>query len=64
VVKIVDSLKAQIPGCSDHDIGVITPWREQVWRLREALRKANHFRVNVGNVEVGFRDNTIQSLLR
>lgn len=34
------------------DIAVITPYREQVWRIRLALRKRGLAAVNVGHVEV------------
>jgi hypothetical protein len=34
------------------DIGVMTPFREQVWRVREALRKEKMASVDVGSVEV------------
>lgn len=37
-----------------NEIAVITPWREQVWRLREKLRGQNLGEVDVGNVEVSF----------
>ncbi|UZJ57442.1 hypothetical protein CBS101457_006762 [Exobasidium rhododendri] len=34
------------------DIAVITPYREQVWRIRLQLRKAGLAAISVGNVEV------------
>ena len=40
-----------VQGLKQSQIAVITPWREQVWRVREALRKAKLGGVDVGNVE-------------
>lgn len=34
------------------EIGIITPWREQVWRIRLMLREAGLHDINIGNVEV------------
>ena len=34
-----------------HEISVISPFREQVWRIRKALRGINLRDVNVGTVE-------------
>lgn len=34
------------------EIAVITPWREQVWRMRAKLRASGFGGVDVGNVEV------------
>lgn len=33
-------------------IGVMAPWREQVWKLRARLREENLSAVDVGTVEV------------
>lgn len=52
VANIVRSLRKETD-CRAEDIGVITPWREQVWRLRKVLRENGHSGVNVGNIEVG-----------
>ncbi len=48
----MQSLCSAAPGYQQRDIGVVSPWREQVWRLREALRQAKLGGINVGNVEV------------
>lgn len=34
------------------EIGVMAPWREQVWKLRERLRADGLSGVDVGTVEV------------
>lgn len=36
------------------EIGVMAPWREQVWKLRVKLREAGLSSVDVGSVEVSF----------
>ncbi|ORX40980.1 P-loop containing nucleoside triphosphate hydrolase protein [Kockovaella imperatae] len=51
VVETVGSLLGNVPDLRQEQIAIITPWREQVWRLRAALRKATFFKVDVGNVE-------------
>ena len=50
--QIVSLLQAQ-PSLRQKEIAVITPWREQVWRLRATLRKQMLGGIDVGNVEVG-----------
>ena len=40
------------------EIAVITPWREQVWRIRARLRAVGLGEVDVGNVEVGSAKST------
>jgi superfamily I DNA and/or RNA helicase len=42
----------EIPEIKQKEIAVITPWREQVWKMRAALRTAGYGGVDVGNVEV------------
>jgi hypothetical protein len=42
------------PALQASQIGVIAPWREQVWRIRERLRKEKFGDVDVGTVEVGY----------
>ncbi|TFK37683.1 P-loop containing nucleoside triphosphate hydrolase protein [Crucibulum laeve] len=39
------------PALRAKDIGVMSPWREQVWKLRERLRKEGLRDVDVGTVE-------------
>ena len=34
-----------------NEISVISPYREQVWRIRTRLRQIGHGGVDVGNVE-------------
>lgn len=56
VVETVISLMSERDKCSPplqvSDIGVIAPWREQVWKLREKLREERLGSVDVGSVEV------------
>lgn len=56
VVETIKSLLSEKHLCSPPlrpaDIGVMTPWREQVWKLRERLRKESLRAVDVGNIEV------------
>ncbi|KAI5828471.1 hypothetical protein K523DRAFT_54006 [Schizophyllum commune Tattone D] len=55
VVDTVKSLMADsvrsVPPLQQREIGVMAPWREQVWKLRERLRKENLHAVDVGTVE-------------
>lgn len=51
------------PRLKASQIGVIAPWREQVWRIRERLRKERLSDVDVGTVEVFF-STAVVSLLR
>lgn len=57
VVEVIKSLLSEGHSCQPHlhqkDIGVMSPWREQVWKLRERLRKEKLNAVDVGTVEVG-----------
>lgn len=55
VLRTVRSLVNGTNGYQQREIGVVTPWREQVWRIRLKLREAGYHDVNVGNVEVSFR---------
>jgi len=52
VLDKVTSILAENPHIQQKEIAVITPWREQVWKIRTALRKAGFKGVDVGNVEV------------
>lgn len=52
VLKTVDGLLGDKElSIQQKEIGVISPWREQVWRLRDALRARGMWNVNVGHVE-------------
>jgi superfamily I DNA and/or RNA helicase len=66
-----ENTKSSPPLQADH-IGVMAPWRAQVWKIREALRKKALNEVDVGTVEVslsrfhccgpGFEDLTPRAL--
>ncbi|WWD04020.1 hypothetical protein V865_002083 [Kwoniella europaea PYCC6329] len=51
VNNVVQSLMKTVVGLNQKEIAVITPWREQVWRIRSKLRSNNLHAVDVGNVE-------------
>lgn len=55
VVSTIKSLLAEgarsVPPLAPKQIGVMAPWREQVWKLRERLREEQLGRVDVGSVE-------------
>jgi len=55
-VKTIVSLLSEgnfcLPPLRPGEIGVMAPWREQVWKLRERLRKEKLSAVDVGTVEV------------
>ncbi|KIY70065.1 P-loop containing nucleoside triphosphate hydrolase protein [Cylindrobasidium torrendii FP15055 ss-10] len=54
VVKTIKGLLEAFtsdPPVQAKEIGVMAPWREQVWRLRERLRAENLGMVDVGTVE-------------
>ncbi|KAF5336688.1 hypothetical protein D9758_015674 [Tetrapyrgos nigripes] len=55
VVDIILSMMKNADKCSPvltpAQIGVMAPWREQVWKMREALRKVGLGAVDVGSVE-------------
>jgi len=54
-VEVITSLMQEAETCSPPlrpaDIGVMAPWREQVWKLRERLRNEKLTAVDVGTVE-------------
>lgn len=56
--KIVDVIRSMLadnllstPPLRPGHIGVMAPWREQVWKLREELRKEQLHAVDVGTIE-------------
>jgi len=55
VVDTITSLLAEGDACTPplqpSHIGVMAPWRGQVWKIRETLRKQSLSRVDVGTVE-------------
>ncbi|KAK0476087.1 AAA domain-containing protein [Armillaria novae-zelandiae] len=55
VVSAIKSLLAEgarsVPPLAPKQIGVMAPWREQVWKLRERLREERLGQVDVGSVE-------------
>ncbi|KAG6837047.1 hypothetical protein H0H93_015618 [Arthromyces matolae] len=55
IVETIVSLLLEAERCdpplSPADIGIMAPWREQVWRLRERLRNEKLHAVDVGTVE-------------
>ncbi|KAG6812687.1 hypothetical protein H0H92_001316 [Tricholoma furcatifolium] len=55
VVEVILSLLQEAESCSPplrpSEIGIMAPWREQVWRLRERLRNEKLNAVDVGTVE-------------
>ena len=55
-MNVIKSLLADSEKCEPRlhpkEIGVMAPWREQVWKLREQLRKESLNAVDVGTVEV------------
>ncbi|KAJ3818044.1 P-loop containing nucleoside triphosphate hydrolase protein [Lentinula raphanica] len=55
IVEVITSLMSEasksIPPLQADEIGVMAPWREQVWKIREKLRQASLSRVDVGTVE-------------
>ncbi len=57
VVSVVQALLAEgsasVPPLSAGEIGVMAPWRQQVWALRKQLRNKGLSAVDVGTVEVG-----------
>ena len=56
VVNVIKSLLADSEKCDPRlhpkEIGVMAPWREQVWKMRERLRKEGLSAIDVGTVEV------------
>ena len=51
IADIILSLRAERPDIKEEEIAVITPWKEQVWRLRTQLRNLGLRGVDVGHVE-------------
>jgi superfamily I DNA and/or RNA helicase len=51
-----------LPRLRPEDIGVMAPWRAQVWKIREKLRENSLSGVDVGSVEV-FIQSSLLSLL-
>jgi superfamily I DNA and/or RNA helicase len=51
VVATIVSLQSERPDIQAKEIAVITPWREQVWRIRARLRGLGLHGVDVGHVE-------------
>ncbi|KAG7087423.1 hypothetical protein E1B28_013391 [Marasmius oreades] len=51
VFSLMEEANKSSPPLQLQDIGVMAPWREQVWRLREDFRKRGFGRVDVGSVE-------------
>jgi superfamily I DNA and/or RNA helicase len=51
VVRTIVTLQRDRPDILAKDIAVITPWREQVWRIRTRLRSIGLHGVDVGHVE-------------
>ena len=51
ITGLICSIKAEIPTIHDNEIAVITPWKEQVWRIRTQLRGLGLHGVDVGHVE-------------
>jgi len=51
VVETILSLQRDRPDIQAKEIAVITPWREQVWRIRAKLRSIGLHGVDVGHVE-------------
>jgi superfamily I DNA and/or RNA helicase len=51
VVDTILSLQYDRPDIQAKEIAVITPWREQVWRVRARLRSLGLHGVDVGHVE-------------
>ena len=56
VVEAIESLLSEgpqsTPPLQADQIGVMAPWRAQVWKIREALREKSLNKVDVGTVEV------------
>lgn len=51
IVRIIQDLRSERPEIKQSEIAVITPWKEQVWRLRAKLRSVSLHGVDVGHVE-------------
>ncbi|KAJ3554546.1 hypothetical protein NP233_g12400 [Leucocoprinus birnbaumii] len=53
VKELMDEANSCEPPLKARNIGIISPFRAQVWKLREMLREENLRDVDVGTVEVG-----------
>lgn len=51
VKSLMESAQSCNPPLRASEIGVMAPWREQVWKLRERLREEKLSSVDVGSVE-------------
>lgn len=51
IVRIIQHLLIERPEIRQREIAVITPWKEQVWRIRSKLRLLALHGVDVGHVE-------------
>jgi helicase MOV-10 len=51
IINIILSLSVERPDIKESEIAVITPWKEQVWRIRTQLRALGLHGVDVGHVE-------------
>ncbi|KAG6908482.1 hypothetical protein DXG01_004485 [Tephrocybe rancida] len=51
ILSLIQEAQACTPPLRAADIGIMAPWREQVWRLRERLRLEKLSAVDVGTVE-------------
>lgn len=51
VVEVVQSLAVERPDIQQNEIAVMTPWKEQVWRIRERLRGLGFHGIDVGHIE-------------
>jgi superfamily I DNA and/or RNA helicase len=52
VTTLIADSRLSSPPLQQAEIGVMAPWRAQVWKLREELRAAGLSGVDVGTVEV------------
>ncbi|KAF9074456.1 P-loop containing nucleoside triphosphate hydrolase protein [Rhodocollybia butyracea] len=51
ITSLMSEASKSFPTLQPEEIGVLAPWREQVWKVREKLRQASLSRVDVGTVE-------------
>jgi superfamily I DNA and/or RNA helicase len=52
ITSLLSEAKSSSPPLRAAEIGIMAPWREQVWKLRERLRMESLHDVDVGAVEV------------
>jgi hypothetical protein len=52
ILSLLSEGEFSSPPLRPAEIGVMAPWREQVWKLRERLRKESLHAIDVGTVEV------------